>query len=184
MEYDVCVLEVNTNGPKGFPDDEVIEVGICGVDLTRMSTENLYSAMIRYDTRLWSDGKKEYVKRCGIMPEDIDGGVPLDTVCKDVKRILNGRQVASYDIRNVFYRYMVNEPWDLTKEVVTMPSVSSRLPSSHRRGMPSDENLHIRNSYSRMFNDDPMNVGEGKGALDIALMTSAILMELRKNGRY
>jgi len=184
MEYDICVLEVNASGPKGFPDDEVIEIGICGVDLVGMSTENLYFSRIRYDTSSWNDDKKEYTKRCGITLSDIENGVPSDTVCRDVKGILRGRSVASYDIRNVFYRYMVNEPWDLTKEVTTMPSVSSRLPASHRRNIPSDENIHIRNSYSRIFNDDPMNVGNGKSALDAALMTSAILMELRKNGRY
>jgi hypothetical protein len=184
MEYDVCVIEVNTSGPKGFPDDEVIEIGICGVDLTGMSTENLYSAIVRYDTSSWNEDKKEYIKRCDITADDIENGVPLETVCRDVKRILNGKQSASYDIRNVFYRYMVNEPWDLTKEVITMPSVCSRLPSSHRCNIPSDENIHIRNSYSRIFNDDPMNVSDGKSALDAALMTSAILMELRKNGKY
>jgi len=184
MECDVCVLELNTSGPKGFPDDEVVEIGICGVDLTGMSTENLYFARIRYDTSSWSEEKKEYTKRWGITLCDIENGVPADTVCREVKRILQGRSVASYDIRNVFYRYMVNEPWDLTKEVTTMPSVSSRLPASHRRNVPSDENVHIRNSYSRMFGDDPMNVGNGKSALDAALMTSAILIELRKSGRY
>jgi len=184
MEYDVCVLEVNTSGPKGFPDDEVIEIGICGVDLAGMSTENLYSARIRYDTSFWSEEKKEYTKRCGITFDDIDNGVPLDTVCKTVKGILRGRSVASYDIRNVFYRYMVNEPWDLTKEVTIMPSVCSRLPSSHRCNIPSDENIHIRNSYSKIFSDDPMNVGDGNSALDAALMTSAIMMELRKKERY
>ena len=184
MEYDVCVLEVNTSGPEGFPKDEVIEIGICGVDLAKMCTENLYSAKIMYDTSAWNDDKKEYMKRSDITLDDIGNGIPQKTVCKDVKKILNGRSVASFDIRNVFYRYMVNEPWDLSKETTVMPSVCSRLPSSHRCNIPSDENICIRNSYMKMFSDDPMNVGSGKSALDAALMTSAMIMELRKKERY
>ena len=179
MNIDVCIIEVNSSGSKGFPDDEVVEIGICGADLKKADVETLYSSFIRYDTDSWNAEKKEHLKNSGISLKDISNGTDLDVVCKDVKKILGGRSATSYDIRDVFHRYMVNEPWDLTKEVTVMPSVCSRLPLPRAGG-----NERIVSSYNSMFRDDPMNVKNGRSALDFALMTSAILVELRKKGRY
>jgi len=183
MRYDVCVLQVVTDGPGGFPEDEVVDIGICGIDLENMEAESIYSMFISYDDPVLTEEKKKYLAGNGISADDLRKGAPIGSVSADVKRILDGRSVASFDIRNVFYRYMVNEPWDLTKEVSVMPSICSRLPRSLNKG-PSEENLAIRNAYRKIFNDDIMDVGEGKRALDHALMSSAILMELRKREKY
>lgn len=183
MRYDVCVVQVVSDGPEGFPKDEVADIGICGIDLDTMEAESIYSMFISYDDTILTDEKKEYLAGNGISVDELKKGAPIGTVCADVKRLLSGRSAASFDIRNVFYRYMVNEPWDLTREVFVMPSVCSRLPRSLNLS-PTEENLAIRNAYHAMFSDDIMDVGDGKRALDHALMSSAILMELRKNERY
>lgn len=184
MEYDVHVLQIITNGPSGYPKDDVVDIGICGVDLKNMEVDSLYSMTVGYDVNEWSTEKTEHLKQTGLDMNDVMNGAPLEDVCADVKRILFGKMISSFDIRNVFYRYMVNEPWDLTKETSVMPSVSSRLPPSLRCSEPSDENKKIFESYERLFTDDPMNIGSGRKALDYSLMTSAILMELRKRGKY
>ena len=182
MEYDVCVLEVVSDGPKGYPADGVADIGICGIDIGKGEIDSIYSMFILQDGVL-ADEKRRYLSDGGISAADLEDGNPIGTVCRDVKELLNGRSVASFDVRNVFYKYMVNEPWDLTKEVHVMPSICSRLPRSMMLE-PQNENLAIRNAYKRIFSDDPMNVGEGKRALDHALMASAILLELRKRERY
>lgn len=184
MNYDVHVMQIISNGPEGFPKDEVVDVGICAVDLDTMEVDSVYSMMIRHDTSSWDDDKKGYIINANIPLNDVDNGMSVNDVCNDVKRILNGRDIASFDIRNVFYRYMVNEPWDLTKEASIMPSICSRLPSSQRCTVPAEENVKIREAYEKMFKDDPMDIGTGTRALDHALMSSAILMELRKRGKY
>lgn len=184
MKNDVFVLQIVTNGPDGYPKDEIADIGICGVDLEKMEIESVYSASIEYPDEKWDDAKREYFKNGGLTFDDIKDGSSLNDVCKDIKRILNGGSVASFDIRNVFYRYMVNEPWDLTKEVSVMPSICSRLPASIGCGKPFEENVKIRLAYSKIFSEDVMNVGSGKRALDHALMSSAIMVELRKRERY
>lgn len=184
MDPDVCVIQVVSDGPDGFPRDEIVDIGICGIDLGRMEVESIYSMVIAHDTSSWGPGKMEYASRYGITDADIARGSPPEDVCMDVKDILRGRSAASFDIRNVFYGYMVNEPWDLTREVSVMPSICSRLPMWRRSSAPSEENSGIRYAYGRMFPDDPMDVKDGMRALDHALMSSAILMELRERGRY
>lgn len=184
MEYDVYVMQIISDGPAGYPKDEVVDVGICGITFDKMEIDSLYSMVVRYDTSQWNDDKKEYLGHSSLTLDDIASGIDIEEACKDVKDLLSGRSVASFDIRNVFYRYMVNEPWDLTKEVNVMPSVSSRLPSSLRCSDPSKENSKILESYTRSFDGDPMDIKDGRRALDHALMTSAVLMELRKRGKY
>jgi len=183
MRYDVCVLQVVSDGPDGFPKDEVVDIGICGIDLETMEAESIYSMFISYDESILTDEKREYLTGNGVRIDDLRKGTSIGSVCADIKRLLGGRSVASFDIRNVFYRYMVNEPWDLTKEVSVMPSICSRLPRSLNSEAP-DENFAIRKAYRKLFAEDIMDVGEGIRALDHALMTSAILMELRKRERY
>ena len=182
MRYDVCVLEIVSDGPNGYPDDGVADIGICGVDLDMGEVDSLYSMFVSREGAL-TDDKRAYLSAGGISADDLKMGSPIGSVCADVKKLLNGKSVASFDVKNVFYGYMVNEPWDLTKEVHVMPSICSRLPRSMTME-PRYENTAIRNAYRRIFADDPMSVGDGKRALDHALMASAILMELRKKGRY
>ena len=184
MEYDVFVLEIISSGPGGYPEDEVVDIGICGIRFEDSRIDSIYSATVRCDTSEWDDTKKNRLISCGISIQEIMHGIPVEDVCARVKDILNNRAVASFDVRNVFSGYMVNDPWDLTKEVSIMPSVSSRLPASMGCRIPSDENVCIRNAYNRVFDDDPMNIKAGENALDHALMTSAILLRLRKTGRY
>lgn len=184
MEYDVYVVQIITSGANGFPDDEVVDIGICGLDLERMEADSVYSMTIRYDVDAWPQEKRDYLAQSGITADMVRSGAASDDVSHDVKELLNGGSAASFDIRNVFYRYMVNEPWDLTKEVSVMPSICSRLPASQRCISPPDENEKILYAYGRMFPDSPADLSEGPRALDYALMSSAILMELRKKGRY
>ena len=183
MGYDVCVVQVVSDGPEGYPKDGVADIGICGIDLEKMDISSIYSMFVFYDDGALTDEKMKYLADNGISADDLRKGAPIRSVCDDVKDMLNGRTVASFDIRNVFYRYMVNEPWDLTKETTVMPSICSRLPRSLNLD-PSHENAAIRNAYRKIFDDDPMNIGDGKRALDHALMSSAILTELRKMERY
>jgi hypothetical protein len=183
VDHDIYVMQVVSDGPEGFPRDEIVDVGICGIDLERMEVDSIYSMFVSYDDTVLTDDKKKYLADNGISADDVRKGASVASVCADVKRLLRGRTVASFDVRNVFYRYMVNEPWDLTKEVSVMPSVGSRLPRPANPG-PSDENLSIRNAYRRIFGDEHADLNNGKRALDHALMSSDILIELRKRELY
>ena len=184
MDYDILVLEVISNGPEGYPKDEVIDIGISGIDFKTSRIDSVYSAIVRHDISGWNDDKKDVVTAQGILLDDIALGIPADDVRAHIKEKIHGIPVASFDVRNVFTKYMVNDPWDFTKEITIMPSIASRLPPSLGCKVPSEENMCIRNAYNRLFEDDPMDIGSRATALDHALMASAILLRLKKNGRY
>jgi len=162
----------------------VVDVGICGIDFESSRIDSVYSATVYHDISEWGDAKNNAVTSQGMSLSDISSGIPSEEVRAKIKEKIHGIPVASFDVRNVFTKYMINDPWDFTKEVTIMPSVASRLPPSLGCKIPSEENACIRKAYSRLFEDDPMDVGTRTSALDHALMTSAILLRLKKNGRY
>ena len=184
MDYDILVLEVISNGPDGYPNDCVVDIGICGIDFETSRIDSIYSATVHHDISGWDDIKRNNVTAQGISLDDVANGIPADDVRAHIMERIHGTPVASFDVRNVFTKYMINDPWDFTKEITIMPSVASRLPPSLGCKNPSEENVRIRNAYNRLFEDDPMNVGTRATALDHALMASAILLRLKKNGRY
>ena len=184
MDYDILVLEVISNGTDGYPKDDVVDIGICGIDFETSRIDSIYSAVVYHDVSEWDDSKKDAVASQGISLDDIVRGIPPGDVRSHLGEKIHGTPVASFDVRNVFTKYMVNDPWDFTKEVTIMPSVASRLPPSLGCKVPSEENTCIRRAYQKLFEGDPMNIESRSSALDHALMTAAILLKLRKAGRY
>ena len=97
---------------------------------------------------------------------------------RQVKRILSGKTVTSFDIGYTFKKFLVYDPWDITREMSVMSSASVGLPPSLREGPLSQPEM-IRRAYGTLFPDDEKGIGDGRSALDLALMTSFILLEMR-----
>ncbi|MFA6710447.1 MAG: hypothetical protein WC067_03325 [Candidatus Methanomethylophilaceae archaeon] len=185
MNGKIYVIQVVSSGPTGFPDDEVVQIGITAVDMAHSDVESAYLSTILSDPDGLSEEKKDYIHACSsLSDDDLRRGVPLDEVCKEVKSLLFGSDVTSFNISNTFTKYLINEPWDLTHEVTIMPSVESRLPSDIYSIDASKEKRSIIDAYDRIFPDDPNGIGNAETALDLAIRTSYILLFLRSHGRY
>jgi hypothetical protein len=116
---------------------------------------------------------------------DLADAEPADSVVREVKDILKGGTVTSFDVANVFYRYMIPEPWDMTFEVSIMPSVSSRMPYSLRCREPYEENRAIMRAYAAIYGEEAPLIPSGPAtALDLALMTAYIIINLRRQSKY
>lgn len=186
MAENLFVIQVISTGQDGYPKDGVAEVGIASVDLDSGEIRSVYQNRIRHEPGSLDGSKTEYLeKNSCIKVSDLAGADPADLVVKEVKEILKGGTVTSFDVANVFYRYMIPEPWDLTFEVSVMPSVSSRLPYSLRCREPFEENKTILKAYFSLYGDDATLCSEGSAtALDLALMTARIICGLRWQGKY
>jgi len=185
MSRDIYVIQVISDGPNGFPKDEIVQIGIGAVDLGNNDVESVYFATVKSNPDEWSDEKKEYLHTNSLLSDDdVQNGVSLDEVYKQVKSILSGSDVTSFNIVNTFTKYLINEPWDLTHEVTIMPSVGSRLPSNFYSTDISKEKGLIIKAYDKIFPDDVNGIGSGETALDLALRTSYILLFLRSQNRY
>jgi len=185
MNREVYVIQVISDGPMGFPDDEIVQIGITAVDIGHSDVESVYLSTILSDPDQLSEEKKDYLRTyTSLSDDDLRKGIPLDEVYKEVKSLLFGSDATSFNITNTFTKYLINEPWDLTHEVTIMPSVGSRLPSDLYSADASKEKGSIIEAYNRIFPDDPNGIGSAETALDLALRTSYILLFLRSHDKY
>lgn len=184
MGEEIFVVEALTSGPYGYPYDEIIDIGICAVDVEAGTYRSVYHNVVFKDPKDLGKDALDYLSKYGLFAEEIYAGDPEDKVAKEVLAIIRGNSVTSYDVKNEFGRYMVCHPWDVTYETTILSSVSARQPISLRCKDPADEPEIIRKAYRRTFKDDPANVGKGRRALHLALMTSELLLELRSRGKY
>lgn len=186
MEEDLFVVQVISTGPDGYPRDGVAEVGIASVDLSSGEVRSVYQNRVRHGPGALDEAKVQYLEENSCLrPSDLADADPADVVAAEVRNILKGRTVTSFDVANVFLRYMIPNPWDITHEFSIMPAVSSRMPYSLKCRSPSEENRAIVKAYSSVFGDEgPLGKPKSVTALDLSLMTAYLTHHLRRQGRY
>ncbi len=185
MVNELYVVQTITTGPNGYPYDEIIDIGICKVDLEAMEFECIYSNLVFYDPKELGKSKLDYLsENFGLMPEMIYSGESEEKISKEVLEIIKGNDVACYDIRQEFGRYMVCAPWDITHETTIMPSISSRMPISLKCKDPSDEAQVIMKAYHKLMRHDPADVGKSRRAEDLAKMATCLMFHMRNRGKY
>lgn len=181
----IYVVEVNADGDKGYPDNSVVEVGICRVDTETLDYDSVYGELIARDPLdMGKTSLDNLTDNAGIDVRELYLGLPEEEVVADVRKILKGQDVACFDVRETFMKYLLNIPWDLTKEAMIMPAVSIRLPGNLNLNREDPIQNRIAAAYSAFCPGDPAEVGDGRRALNLAQMTSEILIKLRKEGRY
>jgi hypothetical protein len=185
MEHDVYVVQVISDGCKGYPSDEVAEIAVCALDMKASDCDCVYDELLFMEPTEMGKSKLDYLdENAGIHAEDLYNGVRLDDVVREVRAVLKGKDVASFDVRNVFYGYLLCMPWDMTGEFSIMPAVSARMERTYKTAAIGEENAQIRKAYGHYCPDDPMDVGDGRRALDLAQMTAALAFEMRRRGLY
>lgn len=180
MGEEVFVVQVVTDGDFGFPRDRVCEIGICKVDLEKATVESVYSARTLLEPGSFMKKQKAYFEETS--GESIDvlmDGTPLEYIVKDVKALLQGRTVTSFDVSFTIKKFLINEPWDISKEMTIMGSGGRGIPASVMGDMPKNENMAIYNAYKALFPEDQMCIGDGRTALDLALKSSFLLLRAR-----
>ncbi|MDR1404761.1 MAG: hypothetical protein LBJ20_04250 [Candidatus Methanoplasma sp.] len=185
MSEEIFVIQALSTGPDGYPYDEIADIAICRVDLDVKEYWTVYHNVISYDPKDLGKKKLDYLSASGgPFPEEIYAGDPERKVAEDVSKIIGGRNIAAFDGRQEFGRYMVCDPWDITFRSTVMPSVSAKMPISLKCRSPSDEPVTIRKAYRRLTRNDPACIGNGRRAMHLAQMTSELMIHMRSNGKY
>lgn len=179
---DVYVVQIASTGQKGLPADAVAQVAVCRMMADGSDFDTVYFDTVSLDPLdLGKDALDFMSDSYGINAEDLYSGSDPESVAKGLQEVIYGKDCTSYNIGNVFGKYLSFEPWDCAREVTLLPSVSMRL-YPELKGPPEKEHLLIRQAYDRLCPDDPADVGAGKNALDLAQMSVSVMMELRKAG--
>jgi len=182
---DIFVIQALATGPDGYPYDEIADIAICKVDLVSGTYETVYHNLIFYDPKHLGKKKLDYLAAVGkIYAEELYAGDPEKKVIEDVSKIINGQNIAAYDGKQEFGRYMSYGEWGITHKTTIMPSVSAKMPISLKCRFPSDEPLTIRKAYRRLLKNDPAQIGLGRRAIHLAQMSSELMIYMRGKGKY
>ena len=202
-------MDTETTGLEGHPIDRVLEIGIAEYNEDTGDITPLYSEVIRYDDiesfdsrYVNSDGSKGIwvYRHSDLRIEDtLNAEKDIDTVVREVREMVNGRDATSYNIAFDFFRFLMTDPWfircripmdimDLATERVyelaDSDSVSDKILQrkllKKREDHPHDSKwVSATDAYRVLCPDDPM--GKGKRmhrALDDAVMEGWILRAL------
>ncbi len=181
---EVYVVEIAATGPKGAPNDSVAEVAVCRMDADGRDYDTVFSDSVALDPRDLGKESLDYLTDCyGIDPQDLYTGEDAKRVASRLQNVIYGRECTSYNVGNVFGKYLSFEPWDCTRELTILPSISMRL-DRELKGTPEDEHELIRKAYDRLCPGDPACVGEGRRAIHLAQMATSVLMVLRTEGWF
>jgi hypothetical protein len=185
VSEEIFVIQALTTGKDGFPYDEIVDIAVCRVDLDKSEYQTVYHNVIYYDPKKLGKQKLDYLSGTGgPFAEEIYAGDPEKKVSEDVRSIIEGKNIAAFDARQEFGRYMTCDPWDITYRSSVMPSVSSKMPVSLKCKDPSDGPTTIRKAYRRLLRNDPACVGVGRRAVHLAQMTSELMIHMRSKGKY
>lgn len=181
---DVYVVEVAVTGPKGAPKDRVAEVAVCRVLSDGSDFETVYNDSVALDPLDLGKEPLDYMEaNYGITPEDLYAGSPEGRVVADLQETIFGKECTSYNVGNVFGKHLSFEPWDATRNLTLLPSLSVRLPGD-LRGPPEQEHILIRRAYGSICPGDPAGIGEGNHAIDLAQMAASVAAALRREGIF
>ena len=185
MSEEIFIVQALPTGPDGYPYDEIVDIAICKVDLETNTYQTVYHNIIYYDPKTLGKKKLDYLSGIGgIYAEEIYAGDPEKKVAEEVSRIIEGNNIAAYDSRQEFGRYMTFDPWNITFRTTVMPAVSAKMPISLKCRFPSDEPITIRKAYRRLLRNDPACVGTGRRAVHLAQMAAELMIHMREKGKY
>ena len=181
---EVYVVQVATTGPKGAPSDGVAQICICRMLPDGSDFDTVYDAELSMDPRDVGKASLDYMsENFGLNAEGLYAGESSEDVVKEVQRIIFGRECTSYNVGNVFGMHLNFEPWDCTRRLTLLPSISMRL-APELKGPPEREHILIRRAYDELCRGDPACVGDGKDATALAQMAVSVLMGLRSNSWF
>ena len=205
----VLIIDTETTGLSGYPKDRVLEIGIA--ELEEGSVKPVYSEIIRYSDIVEFDRK--YVNPNGSegiwiyrnsdlrMEDTLNAIKDLGTVAAEVREIVSGREVTSYNVPFDFGKFLYHEPWNL-KELCSVPYdimelATKRVYSLAEEDMIPDRALQERllrereesyypnkwirsiDAYRALCPEDPMGLeGMRHRAIDDAVMEGWILSAL------
>ena len=207
----VLIIDTETTGLSGYPKDRVLEIGIA--ELEEGSVRPVYSEIIRYSDIVEFDRK--YVNPNGSegiwiyrnsdlrMEDTLNASKDVERVAAEVRAIVSGREVTSYNVGFDFGKFLYHEQWNLRgiveRKIDIMKLATSKVYELCESDSLDDKELQERllkereesyypekwvrsiDAYRALCPEDPMGLeGMRHRAIDDAVMEGWILEALTK----
>ena len=208
----VLIIDTETTGLSGYPKDRVLEIGIA--ELEEGSVRPVYSEIIRYSDIVEFDRK--YVNLDGSegiwiyrnsnlkIEDTLNAAKDVEAVAAEVKEIVFGREVTSYNVPFDFGKFLYHEPWNLkvlcsvpydimelaTKRVYSLAEddliqdkmLQDRLLREREESYYPEKWVRSIDAYGALCPEDPTGlVGMRHRAIDDAVMEGWILSALARD---
>ena len=190
---EIYVLDTETTGLKGAPTDLVLDVGICKVRLSEGIVEDCYEAVLGYDVDDWDD----YLRNAWIFS---NSDLTLDDVAfsrksaaqvmDEVRRILKGKAVATYNMEYDLGKFLYQEPWNMhgwfneCTDIMKAATPICKIPNQY--GYKDYQYPRLEVAYEKITSGDPAGL-RGKQdhrALSDARAASWLMVQMYRDGAY
>lgn len=130
----MLVIDIETTGLFGLPNDRVLEIGIAELVPEHSEVRAVYQAVIHYPD-IWefveTNGPVWVFGNSSLKMEDvIQSEKSLEQVIREVREIVNevreiveGKAVTAYNIPFDFKKFLFFPPWDMKGLVEIMPDI-------------------------------------------------------------
>ena len=205
----VLIIDTETTGLSGYPKDRVLEIGIA--ELEEGSVKPVYSEIIRYSDIAEFDRK--YVNLDGSegiwiyrnsdlrMEDTLNASMDVERVAAEVRAIVSGMEVTSYNVPFDLGKFLYHEPWNLRgiveRKIDIMKLATSKVYELCESDSLDDKGLQKRllrereepyypekwmgpiDAYRALCPEDPMGLeGMRHRAIDDAVMEGWVLSAL------
>ncbi len=189
---DIYVLDTETTGLKGAPEDVVVDIGICKVNLAKGSVEPVYEEVVGYDVSGWNEYRRNawIFENTDMTLEMVAAGKPAAEVIEDVCEILKGKKVTSFNVEYDMDKFLYLPPWSLkgvfTEETDIMKAATPvcKQPSQYYGRQYKYPKLDF--AYEFITKGDPAEI-HGKQdhrALSDAIMAAHVMIQMYRNKDY
>ena len=156
----VLIIDTETTGLSGYPKDRVLEIGIAELD--GGSVRPVYSEIIRYSDIVEFDRK--YVNPNGSegiwiyrnsnlrMEDTLNASKDVERVAAEVREIVSGREVTSYNVGFDFGKFLYHEPWNL-KELCSVPYDIMGLATKRVYSLAGDDLIQNKMLQDRLLRE-------------------------------
>ena len=187
----ILVLDTETTGLEGAPDDLVLDIGISEVDLDTGSVEPFYSSLIGYPEEDIEKRKDSWIFRnSDIEPSMLMNAPGFYDVWDELCRKLRDRKVTSYNTAFDFGKFLFNTPWsmrgwfDLLPDPMLVATDVCAIPSPY---YPDEYKWpRLEEAYGILCPEDPAGIkGEqAHRALSDSMVAGHVLLKLFEMGAY
>jgi DNA polymerase-3 subunit epsilon len=189
----IYVLDTETTGLYGAPQDVVVDIGITKVDLRDGTVRDAYSAVVGHDVDRWDDYRKNawIFQNTDMTLDMVREGVPFSKVREDVTFLLKNRNVTAYNVGYDMNKFLYKSPWDLRgtftecTDIMLAAMKVCKLKSMNYFDDYRYPKLDV--AYKMILKgDDPANIHgvQDHRALSDARMASYVMIEMFDNGDY
>jgi DNA polymerase-3 subunit epsilon len=119
MKNEIYVIDTETTGLTGYPEDYVLEISIVKVDIVKNSLEVVFDEVVGHDTKNWND----YLRNAWIFGnssltlEMVQKAEKIEIISEKVREILKDKQITSFNTSYDLNKFLYKNPWNL-REVI------------------------------------------------------------------